>query len=473
MATLWPKLKRIYITLFSFNKIFLSTTQGYKLVYARQAFLTPLFCSIVFCNTHAQSSSRETVHGLNDVKPLQIGDTIPEELWRLPLQVVNHPDGKDTITLSDYRGKLIILDFWATWCAPCIKSFPKLDSIQREHKNNIQILLVNSLRSTRDQKDKIDFLLKNRSNPAGEHYTMPSIIDESILKQVFPHKVMPHYVWISSEGEMKGITGYDQLTWSDVHRLLSGESIASRPTDQHIELDPKNRILSDQDNLDHTYKKMKGIITGYAKDLPHATGSIEENGMYGKIYFLNQNLLSIMEKSVTNQPIHRNRIFVDGVPLRSSPLVSSLVDTLYCYELTVNTPSSLDSLRSYLYDDISRFTGLKIGLRDTSLDTWTVQFRDSTKIPVTREKVSDSNVLDRGIGHKYVRNLSMGAFVNLLNQIIPTPVINETGYSEKLDLNLPSDPRSISELNRALIQQGFEMVMHRRKIRVLDIKSNN
>src|SRR5690606_538187 len=56
-----------------------------------------------------------------DIKPLQIGDTIPEYLWQLPLQVVNHPKGQETITLNKHRGKLIILDFWATWCVLCLK----------------------------------------------------------------------------------------------------------------------------------------------------------------------------------------------------------------------------------------------------------------------------------------------------------------------------------------------------------------
>ncbi|WP_257667471.1 hypothetical protein [Parapedobacter tibetensis] len=51
---------------------------------------------------------------IDSIKPLQIGDTIPEALLNLPLQVVNHPEGKETITLADYKGKLIILDFWAT-----------------------------------------------------------------------------------------------------------------------------------------------------------------------------------------------------------------------------------------------------------------------------------------------------------------------------------------------------------------------
>ncbi|WP_341831237.1 hypothetical protein AACH28_18860 [Sphingobacterium thalpophilum] len=43
--------------------------------------------------------------GLNSIKPLQIGDTIPEVLWKMPLAVINHPDGKEIISLSDYKDK--------------------------------------------------------------------------------------------------------------------------------------------------------------------------------------------------------------------------------------------------------------------------------------------------------------------------------------------------------------------------------
>jgi thiol-disulfide isomerase/thioredoxin len=48
------------------------------------------------------------------------------------------------ISISDFKGTPLILDFWATWCAPCIKGLPKLDSLQRAYAGKLQIFLITS-----------------------------------------------------------------------------------------------------------------------------------------------------------------------------------------------------------------------------------------------------------------------------------------------------------------------------------------
>ena len=48
------------------------------------------------------------------------------------------------LNLSDYRGKLILLNFWATWCAPCKKEMPSLDLLQKNKSlNNLKIFAIN------------------------------------------------------------------------------------------------------------------------------------------------------------------------------------------------------------------------------------------------------------------------------------------------------------------------------------------
>jgi cytochrome c biogenesis protein CcmG/thiol:disulfide interchange protein DsbE len=55
--------------------------------------------------------------------PRQIGKAAPD------FTVV---DGTRTVQLSNYRGKVVVLNFWATWCAPCIEEIPYLNKLQQQ-----------------------------------------------------------------------------------------------------------------------------------------------------------------------------------------------------------------------------------------------------------------------------------------------------------------------------------------------------
>lgn len=48
-------------------------------------------------------------------------------------------DNRD-LKLSDYKGKIVILDFWATWCGPCRRSVPDLIEIQNEYRNDVIVI---------------------------------------------------------------------------------------------------------------------------------------------------------------------------------------------------------------------------------------------------------------------------------------------------------------------------------------------
>ena len=51
---------------------------------------------------------------------------------------------KQELNLDDYRGNLILLNFWATWCAPCKEEMPSLDLLQNhENLNNLKIFPIN------------------------------------------------------------------------------------------------------------------------------------------------------------------------------------------------------------------------------------------------------------------------------------------------------------------------------------------
>ncbi|WP_437920013.1 hypothetical protein [Sphingobacterium sp. LRF_L2] len=68
------------------------------------------------------------------IRPLYLGDSIPESLWDMPLRVVNHSGGRSTVTLREYsQTKLIVLDFWTVYCSPCIRTVSRWESVM-EHR---------------------------------------------------------------------------------------------------------------------------------------------------------------------------------------------------------------------------------------------------------------------------------------------------------------------------------------------------
>jgi peroxiredoxin len=70
--------------------------------------------------------------GTPDGSEKRIGSKAPE----FALKSIN---GKN-IRLADYKGKVVILDFWATWCPPCRKGIPDLVSIQKEFPKDVVII---------------------------------------------------------------------------------------------------------------------------------------------------------------------------------------------------------------------------------------------------------------------------------------------------------------------------------------------
>jgi len=52
--------------------------------------------------------------------------------------------GKGNIQLSEYRGKVVYLDFWASWCAPCLTAIPEVEALREEFSpDDFQVLAVN------------------------------------------------------------------------------------------------------------------------------------------------------------------------------------------------------------------------------------------------------------------------------------------------------------------------------------------
>jgi thiol-disulfide isomerase/thioredoxin len=151
---------------------------------------------------------------LGTITPLKVGDKLPKSFWQQKHTIFQN--GQNTRqTLAQHKRKLIILDFWATWCSACISHFDFLDSLSRSNKGKLEIIQVNSISGTGDTESKILSFFKDRP------LSTPCIYQDTILKAMFPHTLIPHYVWINRRGQVEAITGSLLVTAENIKNLTS------------------------------------------------------------------------------------------------------------------------------------------------------------------------------------------------------------------------------------------------------------
>lgn len=75
-------------------------------------------------------------------------------------------DGK-TVSLGDYKGKTLVIDFWATWCVPCRESFPAVKMVVEKYKNDpdVAFLFIDTREKTADYPALVRKFLKDTGYP--------------------------------------------------------------------------------------------------------------------------------------------------------------------------------------------------------------------------------------------------------------------------------------------------------------------
>ena len=157
---------------------------GFALVTRRAIFAVACSAAVVACGGSGQpaaDASSETSSVIGQVAP-------DAEFAAL--------QGKDTIKLSSLRGKVVLLDFWASWCAPCQEELPLLDDLAVRLKGkDIEIIGV----SLDENKEDAEKFLKRKSSWA---LTLGHDPEQTVADQFKPPKMPTSYV-IDSKGVVR------------------------------------------------------------------------------------------------------------------------------------------------------------------------------------------------------------------------------------------------------------------------------
>lgn len=135
--------------------------------------------------------------GAESAAPEAPGDSVPPIAAgeMAPNFTLTSLSGKE-ITLEKLRGKVVVLNLWATWCAPCRLEMPSMETLYEEFKGNKNFVLLAASQDTSDRATVESFVKKN-----GYHFTV--LLDpKNILTTAYGATGVPETFVIAPDGRI-------------------------------------------------------------------------------------------------------------------------------------------------------------------------------------------------------------------------------------------------------------------------------
>ncbi|MET3538962.1 TlpA family protein disulfide reductase [Chryseobacterium limigenitum] len=411
-----------------------------------------------------------TTTSLAQTRSLKIGDSLPESFWSTPLKTVNHP--QKTINLSDDKNKLILIDFWSTWCSACLMSLPKIEALQRKFGNKVKILPVSS-------QDKAALEKFFTSSNGKKYKSMMSTYEDKKFHDLFPHAGVPFIIWIK-DGKLLNSTDAGQLTEQTINEILSGDKSSLQTI---IQMNRERPLMLSED-----YERQRNVqLLNYSFFAKGQIPDIGAGGTYrkttsGKIHgrqftnlplwdmyyaigfelFRQQDKTSFTEKRMiieVNQPeqlmpVEKNDGSNDGA-------------NLYNYEFIIPEQKS-DSLYNYMLEDLNRYSGYTVTLEKRPVKCL-VLIRTTMKDKLATKGGEKRSTFPRT--PSILRNVPLKNMVNMLNGEINIKelFIDETRYTGNVDLEV-SGVTDIATLKEDLQKYDLDLIPEERQVLMMVIK---
>ncbi len=407
------------------------------------------------------------------ITPLKIGDKIPDELWEMYFPVVSaNSDEVQYLSLGDFKDKLIILDFWATWCAPCISSLHKLDTLQKEFREDLLVVPTSY-----ETEDKILSFLSDRK------INLPSLIEETELKKYFPYRSIPHQVWLK-DNKVLAIVGPESTNRQNVFKGIKGEDLNVLLKSEDMSFDFNKPLLLDGNGggVDKVltlslFSKRIGLESAgviYRKDglfiynldvlglyMEAFSGIIPLSGRLNRVVF-NFEDVSLVNKIKSNG-------YSNGDVEDPNKTVKWKDENTYCYNMISHVPLSKEKIKEIFLKDLNQFFENTLGITAKLIDREMMSY---VLVKTGNDPLAlSSQVLDRrgqnsGSSIKSIRSLVSKLQIN--NEESSVPIIDATDYDRPVDIFLTSPLTDLPSITKELQLYGLDLQKKYHPIRVLE-----
>lgn len=406
---------------------------------------------------------------------------------------------KETVSISDQKGKLVIFDIWATWCSPCVATIPRLNAIQEKFKDRVKVVLVNN-----QGKEIVETFYKERKDLMKLNMVIPSLYNDVLLNNLFPHRTIPHTVIISPTGKVAAITHASELTDSVITVLL-----ANKDVDLVKKMDREKSTVDETvpffaEKLSKAVYINEGIRDGL-KFRSSITPNVKEvrgghsRWIYARGYSSNNLIKSLYsiayefdynDDGKSDGGFKSNKMILDVA--KDDPLIRPIDrkneekfadDNLFNYEIIfpekykgadlkhMKEPDYLKLRKlgdQIMKNDLDKYFGYKTNIERRQMNVLTIRIVDSTKL-ISPSLVEKTKVIPGNLGIS-IKNEKYQIFLRMIKQSLQKyHIVDLTNYNGNLNFDVKAKLNDIPALSAELIKYGLLLKEEERETNVLVI----
>jgi uncharacterized protein (TIGR03435 family) len=336
---------------------------------------------------------------------------------------------------SRLRGKVVVLDFWATWCAPCVRSIPHLNQLANEFRGQDVVFLA----VTDDDEERLKAFLPKHPIDA-----IIGIDTEDRSFKAFALNYFGTTVLVGKDGNIIGTTDTENLTADVLKDALAGKSPALPQTQSN---------QSDVDWDKNSIEWQDGIVPlMYAIIKPIKPNGGAERAGSDRITADGVGLLELVELAYKTDPFH-----VDWQMPRDNQ----------AYRAAFRVPEGRkEYLLPYMQQTLADFFGIEARWEDRERDVYIL--RHMQRYPVLPESRSEKEQVLAWHGKITLRRQPVSALCKILaNIVLDAIVVDEVGMTGNYDFDLSYQHGNPELTTQGLRELGFEVVKERRNVPIL------
>lgn len=376
-----------------------------------------------------------TIAQTGDAAPrLRVGDTVPDVRFS---EVLNYKG--TTAHLTDFKKKLLVIDFWAGFCGGCLHKFPLIDSIIKRYPDEVGALLVSSYFD--DKRVNTEQLFKRLNKGRNKPMAMPVILGDTVLNQLFRHLTIPHYIWLNSDLKVIAVTGSEDMTFEKVEAFLKGKPLSFGSKDLMENFDINQPLFFKGNGGAGEWVKNRSTLTGFLPGMPTMSyTTTEQDTLVTKFVSINQPVVYLLMDAYGFYDLPSRFLYGRNDSLFNPTGKSDewLTEHSYSYEL-ITSPISRPRAMHFMQEDLQRWLGV-CARTDTFASPCYVLKVDSAPLhrdSVSRDIKTRPEIKVDSTGILILKNFTMPRLAELLAEQLPFQVLDETGRNLRVNMRFP------------------------------------